>query len=149
MPSISAAESIAENFRYFRVKAIIVKADLSKIEEIMLIFQNVTEKIGPVDIVFNISGVEHPGAIQYVTEQGIDHVFALNVKTQFLVAQQAYKYIAKDGRLILMSSISAHNGIPKNVVYVASKAAAQGMIKCLGYDFGPRKLLSMPLPREL
>ncbi|GLA67155.1 hypothetical protein AtubIFM54640_010132 [Aspergillus tubingensis] len=106
----------------------------------MLIFQKAIEELGQVDIVFSNSGVEHFGAIQDVAEQEIDHVFAVNVKAQFLVAQQAYKYMANDGRLILMSSISAHKGIPEHAVYAASKAAVQGMIKCLAYDFGPRNI---------
>jgi NAD(P)-dependent dehydrogenase (short-subunit alcohol dehydrogenase family) len=34
-------------------------------------------------------------------------VFAINVKAQFLVAQQAYIHMEEKGRVILMSSITA------------------------------------------
>lgn len=84
-----------------------MKADVSKEEDIKRLFQKVIEEFGQVDIVLSNSGIEHFGAVPDVTEQQIDHVFAVNVKAQFFVAQQSHKYIADNGRLILMSSISA------------------------------------------
>lgn len=85
-----------------------MKANVSKEEEIKLLFKRAIEELGRVDIVLSNSGIEHFSPIRDVTEQQIDHVFAVNLKAQFFVAQQAYKYMADGGRLILMSSISAH-----------------------------------------
>lgn len=64
-----------------------------------------------------------------------------------------------NGRLILMSSLSAQRvcfypfiyivynlfhqrlqGFPGHSIYAASKAAIQGMVRCLAYDFGPRNI---------
>lgn len=53
------------------------------------------------------SGIEHFGAVDEVTEEDINRTFNINVKSQFFVAQQAYKHMENHGRLILMSSISA------------------------------------------
>ena len=39
---------------------------------------------------------------------GFAQVFGTNVYSQLFVAQQAYKHLQDEGRLILMSSIAAH-----------------------------------------
>jgi NAD(P)-dependent dehydrogenase (short-subunit alcohol dehydrogenase family) len=106
--SADAAERVAEQCRSSGVKAITVKADVSKEEQIKTLFQKVIEELGRVDIVLSNSGIEHFSPIADVTEAQIDQVFDVNVKAQFFVAQQAQKYMENDGRLILMSSISAH-----------------------------------------
>lgn len=84
-----------------------MKADVSREEDIKALFTKTIEELGRLDIVLSNSGIEHFGTVPDVTGQQIDHVFSVNVKAQFFVAQQAHKHMANDGRLILMSSISA------------------------------------------
>ncbi|KAM5347296.1 hypothetical protein ACJ41O_010301 [Fusarium nematophilum] len=138
--SAAAAEKVAEQIRALNVKAITIKADVSQEADIKTMFEKVIQEFGHLNIVMSNSGIEHFGAVPDVTGEQIDQVFSVNVKAQFFVAQQAYKHIADNGRLILMSSISAQKGIAEHAVYAASKAAIQGMVKCLAYDFGPRQV---------
>ncbi|KAM0085576.1 hypothetical protein ACKRZS_002182 [Fusarium odoratissimum] len=121
--SASAAESVAENIRSLGVEAIAIKADVSKPK---------------LDIVMSNSGIEHFGDLESVTDEEIDKVLGVNVKAQFVMAQQAYKHLEDEGRLILISSISAVWGVPRHALYSASKAAVQGTVKCLAWDFGSR-----------
>ncbi|EXA32158.1 hypothetical protein FOVG_16629 [Fusarium oxysporum f. sp. pisi HDV247] len=136
--SASAAESVAGNIRSLGVEAITIKADVSKPKEIAAMFQKVKDEFGRLDIVMSNSGIEHFGDLQSVTEEEIDKVLGVNVKAQFVMAQQAYKHLEDEGRLILISSISAVWGVPRHALYSASKAAVQGMVKCLAWDFGSR-----------
>ncbi|KAL6904276.1 hypothetical protein GGI43DRAFT_400028 [Trichoderma evansii] len=138
--SAEAAEAVAEKARSFGVKAITIKADVSKGPEIIAMFQTAKAEFGSLDIVMSNSGIEHFGKLEEVTEEEIDRIFSVNVKAQFIVAQQAHKYLADSGRLILISSISAVMGIPNHALYSASKAAIQGMVKCLAWDFGKRNI---------
>lgn len=105
--SAAAAESVAEKIRSFGVRAITVKADVSKETDIKAVFEEVMEEFGRLDIVLSNSGIEHFGSVSTVTEAEIDNILRVNVKGQFFVTQQAYKHLADNGRLILMSSISA------------------------------------------
>jgi len=89
------------------VEAITIKADVSKPKEIAAMFQKVKDEFGRLDIVMSNSGIEHFGDLQSVTEEEIDKVLGVNVKAQFVMAQQAYKHLEDEGRLILISSISA------------------------------------------
>ncbi|CAG8374219.1 unnamed protein product [Penicillium salamii] len=138
--SSDAAEQMAEQIRSHGVKAITVKANVSKKEEIEMLFQRIIAEFGQLDIVISNSGVEHFGRLEEVTEAEIDKTFNVNVKGQFFVAQEAYKYLASSGRLILTSSVAAQQGYPNHSIYSASKAAVQGLVKCLAHDFAPRQI---------
>ncbi|KAI0002840.1 hypothetical protein F4779DRAFT_112101 [Xylariaceae sp. FL0662B] len=136
--SASAAETVAENARKLGVRAITVKADVSKAEEIARLFQTAKRELGRIDIVMSNAGIEHFGNLEEVKQEEFDRVFAVNVRGQFFVAQQAHKYLEDGGRLVLMSSVTAQWGRKNHAIYSASKAAIQGMTKSLAWDFGSR-----------
>lgn len=101
------AEDVAVAARKQGVRAICIRADVSKREEIANLFRQAVSELGHIDIVMSNSGIEHFGNLEDVKEEEIDRVLAVNVKAQFFVAQEAHKYLKEGGRLILISSISA------------------------------------------
>lgn len=105
--SASRAEEVAEKARSAGVKAITVKADVTKKEELAQLFERTKKELGRVDIVMSNSGIEHFGSLSDVKEDEIDAVFAVNVKAQYFVAQMAEKHMEDGGRLMLISSVSA------------------------------------------
>jgi len=105
--SPQAAEAVAEKCRSLGVRSICVKADVSKPESIAQLFETAVKEFGGIDIVMSNSGIEHFDDIPNVKSEDIDKVFNTNVKGQFLVAQQAFAHVRDNGRVILMSSISA------------------------------------------
>ncbi|CAF1130174.1 unnamed protein product [Adineta steineri] len=140
LSSDKLAEEVAEKCRSLGVRALVVQADVSKYEDNVKLFDKTIETFGRLDIVFSNAGIEHWGKPNEVDEAQIDKVFNTNVKSQFFTAQQAYKHMNDNGRLILMSSLAAQRGFPGHSIYAASKAAVQGMVRCLAFDFGPRNI---------
>ncbi|CEJ60503.1 hypothetical protein PMG11_09075 [Penicillium brasilianum] len=138
--SSTAADSVANEVRTHGVRALTVKADVSNQAEVGTMFEAVKREFGRLDIVVSNSGIEHFGVLGEVTGDDIDRIFAVNVKGQYFVAQEAYKYLEDFGRVMLTSSISAVKGVPGHAVYASSKAAILGMAKCLAVDFGPRNI---------
>lgn len=84
-----------------------IKADVSKKHEVAMLFEQAKGRFGRIDIVVSNSGIEHFGDVESVTEEEIDRVLAINVKGNFFVAQEAYKHLEDNGRLIMMTSVSA------------------------------------------
>lgn len=70
-------------------------------------FETVHREFGRLDIAVSNSGIEHFGDLSEVRGRDIDAVFAVNVKGQYFVAQQAYRFMEDYGRVMLTSSISA------------------------------------------
>ncbi|KAJ5280412.1 hypothetical protein N7478_005784 [Penicillium angulare] len=138
--SPTAAEEVAQKVRSFGVKAITIKADVSQENEVSAMFETLMQELGRLDIAVSNSGIEYFATHAETTGADIDRIFGVNVKGQYFVAQQAYKYMADHGRVMLTSSISAVKGVPRHAVYAASKSAVQGMTKCLAVDFGSRNI---------
>ncbi|TRM63724.1 hypothetical protein BD626DRAFT_548069 [Schizophyllum amplum] len=141
------AEAVAEKARAYGVQAECIQADVTKPEEIERLFTVAVEKMGRLDVVFSNAGVESWARPDQYTKDEMDnaserslHTTRAKVNGQLFVAQQAYKHLRDEGRLILMSSVPAQKGIPAHAIYAASKAAIQGAVRCLAWDFGPRKI---------
>ncbi|KAJ5908519.1 hypothetical protein N7495_001201 [Penicillium taxi] len=134
------AEATVAKIKALGVRSIAIKANVSQEEEVAAMFTTLMNEFGRLDIAVSNSGIEYFGDVLEVTGADMDRVFAINVKGQYFVAQQAYKYMADFGRVMLTSSISAIKGVPRHAVYAASKAAVMGMTKCLAVDFGSRNI---------
>ena len=136
--SAEAAQLVAEEIKAAGSDSITIQADVSKVEDIQHLFKQTKEHFGRVDIVVSNSGIEHFAPIDQVTPEQFDRVFNTNTRGQFFVGQAAYEHLADDGRLILMSSISAHNAIKQHAVYAGSKCAVEAFARCFAPDFGSR-----------
>lgn len=120
-------------------KAISIQADVTKPSEIDRLFQESKQHFGKIDIVFSNSGTESFDKTEEITEEKYDHVFNLNARAQFFIGQAAWRHLEDNGRLVLMSSISAGLlGVKDHVLYNASKMAVIGMVKAFATDFGTR-----------
>ena len=136
--SVEAAQSLADEIKAAGSDSIAIQADVSKIEDIKYLFQQTKAHFNHVDIVVSNSGLEHFGRIDEVKPEDFDQVFNVNTRGQFFVGQAAYEHLADNGRLILMSSISAHNAIKQHAVYAGSKCAVEAFARCFAPDFGSR-----------
>jgi NAD(P)-dependent dehydrogenase (short-subunit alcohol dehydrogenase family) len=105
--SASPAEEVANRARSFGVRAFTIKADVSRADQIKAMFEKAIAEFKRLDIVMSNSGIEHFGELAEITPEDIDRVLGVNVKAQFLVSQQAFKYLGDNGRLVLISSVSA------------------------------------------
>ncbi|KAF2746213.1 1,3,6,8-tetra-HN reductase [Sporormia fimetaria CBS 119925] len=120
-------------------RAVAIQADVSKVSEIRRLFSEAKAAFGKIDIVMSNSGTESWDKTEEITEEKYDHVFNLNARAQFFVAQEAYKTMEEGGRIVLMSSIAAGLlGVRDHALYNASKMAVIGMIKSFATDFGKR-----------
>ncbi|KAL4945515.1 hypothetical protein BDV06DRAFT_209386 [Aspergillus oleicola] len=135
------ANEVVKTIQSLGRKAVAIKADVSKYSEIQKLFVDATTAFGKIDVVVSNSGVEHFETIEEITPEQYDHVFSINTRGQFFVAQQGYKAISPGGSIILMSSIAANlRGLPDHAIYSASKAAIEAFVRSLPSDFAPKRV---------
>ncbi|BAN26269.1 SDR family NAD(P)-dependent oxidoreductase [Caballeronia insecticola] len=95
---------------------------------------------GPCDILVNCAGMNRPKPLVEVTDDDIDAIIDLNVKSVFHVSRAVAKGMLRanaGGSIINVSSQMGHVGSPKRSVYCASKHAIEGMTKALAWELGP------------
>ena len=119
----------------------LVKADMANPTAIKILFGEVLAHFGRLDIVVANAGVELiETPVLESTEQDFDKVFNLNVKGTFFVLQQAARYVADGGRIILISSTMSIHPDPGAAIYAASKAGQKLFVEVLAKEIGPRQV---------
>ncbi|KAI1366798.1 short chain dehydrogenase [Xylaria arbuscula] len=139
--SKESAEEVVQAIKKSGSDAASVQANVSKVPEIIHLFEEAIRIFGKLHIVCSNSGVVSFGHVKDVTEEEFDRVFATNTRGQFFVAREAHKHLEVGGRLILMGSITGQaKGVPAHAVYSGSKGAIETFVRCMAVDFGDKKI---------
>ncbi|HZE37293.1 MAG TPA: SDR family oxidoreductase [Stackebrandtia sp.] len=90
------------------------------------------------DILVNNAGVLGPGAMPKVTPEGLDRIFAINVKAPFFIARLALERMRDNGRVINVSSGASLIPWTQDPGYGMSKAALDSLTLTLAKAAGER-----------
>lgn len=91
-----------------------------------------------VDIIVNNAGLIRTSPLAFLTEEQFDEVFAMNVRAPFFVVQQGLSRLRDGGRIINISSSSAHSAVPQIIAYASTKGALDTFTLNLASQLGPR-----------
>ncbi|MGE0255985.1 MAG: SDR family NAD(P)-dependent oxidoreductase [Alphaproteobacteria bacterium] len=103
------------------------------------------EGLERVDLLVNNAGGNIPEPFVNVSEEHLDHLLALNVKSAFLCAQAAARRMIAGGRggaIVHMSSQMGHVGSPNRTVYCMTKHALEGLSKAMAAELAPHQIRS-------
>ena len=103
------------------------------------------EGLERIDILMNNAGSNRPEPFVDVSEENLDFLLELNVKSMFTVAQAAARRMLAGGRggsMIHMSSQMGHVGSPNRTVYCMTKHAVEGMSKAIAAELAPQNIRS-------
>jgi len=122
-------------------KAIAVKADVSKKQEIERLFAAAKDTFGQLDILVNNAGIYQFAPLEAVTEEEFHRQFNTNVLGLILATQEAVKHFgAEGGSVINISSVATSLTPPTSVIYTGSKSAVDGITRVLAKELGPKKI---------
>jgi A-factor type gamma-butyrolactone 1'-reductase (1S-forming) len=113
--------------------AAFIQADLSQPEQVKRIVPFTLKTFGRLDYAFNNAGIS--GANRLLTDQtekGLDSVFAVNVKAQFLLLQDEVKQMMAQGQggsIVNTASVGGLLAFPTAGPYAASKHAVLGLTR--------------------
>ena len=92
-----------------------------------------------IDILVNNVGTNIPEPFVGVSEQNLDHLLSLNVRTAFRVAQAVSRIMiaARSGSIVHISSQMGHVGAANRTVYCMTKHAIEGLSKAMAVELAP------------
>jgi glucose 1-dehydrogenase len=143
-------EMLIDEIRSAGGNAIGVKADVSKEDDVEMMFGSVVEQFGSVDIVVNNAGLQRDASLQDMTLADWNTVIGVNLTGQFLVARAAVREFMRRGpqpelsvalgKIICVSSV--HDIIPwaGHVNYAASKGGVMLLMKSMAQELASRKI---------
>jgi len=129
-------ESAARQIQQDGGTAVPVPTDLSKEEDIRLLFQRISDRAGGIDILVNNAGIGVFGPLAEFSSSDFDRVMRVNAKATFLCCQQALRFMIpkRKGYIINISSVVGFKGYPNQAAYTASKHAVMGLTKSLAVE---------------
>jgi 3-oxoacyl-[acyl-carrier protein] reductase len=135
------AESAAEEIRnQYGIEAIGIKADVSKPEDVKVLFEKAVKKFEKIEILVNNAGITKDNLLIKMKDEEWDAVLNVNLKGAFLCCREVVKIMskAKYGRIINIASVVAFIGNPGQVNYSASKAGLIAMTKTIAKEYASR-----------
>jgi 3-oxoacyl-[acyl-carrier protein] reductase len=125
----SAAQETCAHVRGCGRRAVAIRADVSQAVEVAQLVRTVEDRLGPVEILVNNSGITRPQPLHEITEKDWDELLDTNLKSMFLVTQQVLPGMRARhwGRIINLSSVAAQTGGVVGPHYAASKAGILGL----------------------
>ncbi|KAH7024052.1 hypothetical protein EDB80DRAFT_599516 [Ilyonectria destructans] len=131
-------------------RAVFIKADLSKADEVEAMVQQAVAEYGRIDVLVNNAGVSieannAPLRIHETPDETWDMTMAVNVKSIFLTSKHTLKQMLTQdafpsgdrGWIINMSSIFGLVAGLNNCSYAASKAAVSNLTRQVALDYAP------------
>ena len=115
-----------------------VKADLSQMESVNLVYQSVMDHFGRIDILFNNAGAIHREDSTEFTEKDWDEVMNLNIKVLFFLTQKVGKQMIDSGiqgKIVNTASLLSFQGGIRTPSYTASKSAVKGITMTLANEW--------------
>jgi NAD(P)-dependent dehydrogenase (short-subunit alcohol dehydrogenase family) len=134
--SLPRLERVAEEIEKDSGRATILTADLSKVDDILLLFLKIREQFNGLDIAVHNAGIGYFEELVDFPVDKFDEIVEVNMRGTFLCCQQAMKIMipARAGYIINISSVQGIKGYPKHAAYAASKHGIIGMTKSLAAE---------------
>ena len=145
-----AAQAVVAEIVALGRRAIAVKADVSREDEVAAMFAQAVGAFGTLHIVVANAGLQRDAPFEQMTLDQWNSVIGVNLTGQFLCAREAVREFSRRGldpavsaaagKLICMSSV--HQEIPwaGHANYAASKGGVAMLMKSLAQEVAPRRI---------
>ena len=144
------AEDVAHQIEGLGRRALAIKADVSKEDEVVAMFAQAVDYLGTLHIVVSNAGLQRDSAFVEMTLDQWNTVISVNLTGQFLCTREAAREFMRRGvdesisvaagKIICMSSV--HQVIPwaGHVNYAASKGGIDMLMRSIAQELAPHRI---------
>jgi 3-oxoacyl-[acyl-carrier protein] reductase len=135
---LADASETAEKVRQAGGRALTVKADCTKPEDVQALIEATLKEFGTIDILVHNVGIYDEAPLELITHEQWSRMMEINLTSLFLVTQAVLPTMkAKNfGRIITMSSNTVWLGTPFLAHYAAAKMGVIGFTRSLASEIG-------------
>jgi 3-oxoacyl-[acyl-carrier protein] reductase len=135
---VESAQEVVDRIAAAGGEAITAQADVSDPAGVAVMFDIAEQSFGGIDVAVNNAGVMRLAPIVEFADDTFDQTVAINLKGTFNVAREAGKRLREGGRIINLSSSVIGMRLPSYGVYIATKAAVEGLTQVLAQEMRGR-----------
>ncbi|HEY7632612.1 MAG TPA: glucose 1-dehydrogenase [Thermoleophilaceae bacterium] len=117
-----------------------VQGDVSMAAGARALAEQASKQFGGIDVLVNNAGFFTFGPSESVDEQDFDSIISTNLKGAFFLTAALAPSMAENGggKVVNITTMAAHAGMPGGAVYGASKAGLSLLTKSWAAEYGPR-----------
>ena len=110
--------------------------DVSRSETFDSFLEELTNEMGPIDVLVNNAGIVRPGAVEDLPESMLREVMETNFFGPLMLIKAVLPQMRQQrgGCIINISSLSGLAGLPGDGIYAASKFALEGLTEALSQE---------------
>lgn len=136
--SEASAKQLYNEIITYNSNCLLVKADITKQEDVNNLYYKTIQHFGKIDILINNAGICEDNLIQMMPEEQWKKVLDVNLTGTFLCCRAFSKAMIqqKSGKIINIASLKGQEGCEGQVNYSASKAGLIGFTFSLAKELG-------------
>lgn len=135
-----AAQDVVASIATDGGEATAVQADVADPASVATMFDTAEKAFGGVDVVVNCAGILKLGRLSEFDDEAFEQSIAVNLTGTFNVCREAAKRLRPGGRIINFSSSVIGMRLPTYGVYIATKAAVEGLTQVLAHEMRGRDI---------
>lgn len=114
--------------------------DISNIENLEKVFNQITDKYNHIDILINCAGYGISGASELISDEEVKRIFDVNFFGTYKLIKLCLPLMNESSKIINISSACALFPLPFRTLYCASKSAVTMFSECLRMELFPTKI---------
>ena len=138
--SSAKADALVENLASAGHRAIAVKADVSKADDVRAMFDITEATLGTVDVLVNNAGIMKVLPLAETSDAVLAQTFAINVQGTFNTLREAATRMNNGGRIVNFSTSVVGTNLPGYAVYAGTKAAVETFTHVLAKELRGRNI---------
>jgi 3-oxoacyl-[acyl-carrier protein] reductase len=152
---VAEMKDTAEEVRSLGVEAMTMPGSVADYSGVLEHGRTILAEWGRIDVLVNNAGVSQPKTLIEISEAEYDETIAINLKGCFAWCKAVAPAMLaqKSGRIINISSVSAHMGASPNAVsrfaYCAAKAGVLGLTRALCKELAPHVTVNAICPGSI
>ncbi len=138
----AALDAVASQVTGLGGEARVYRADVSDEQQVAALQREVSEGLGPIDILINNAGINIRKQLIEFTLPEWEKVISTNLTSVFLMCRAFVPQMKGRGfgRVINVTSTMSHVSLPQRSAYSASKAAILGLTRALALELAPDQI---------
>jgi len=137
--SAAEAEATVGEIRALGRRAVAIRADVSRVDEIRHLIDEAAQVFGRLDILVNSASLFERAPVSEIDEAAWDRVLGVNLKGPFFLSRAAAPLLRRDGGgvIVNIADLSALQAWPSFAHHAVSKAGLVHLTRVLARAFAP------------
>lgn len=134
------AEAVAQWVRDQGRRAMTVRADVARRDDVEAMVDEVWNTLGPIDVLVNNAGIETIVPFLELTDDQWTRLVDVNLRGEWLCSQVVSRKVVKDGRkgsIVNIGSVQAAKILPGRTHYAPAKLAIEALTRNMSAEMSP------------